>query len=146
MSCYSDIRRNVFCQRHHRDRDAICHFVSIETYPSLSLHILYFSISWSLLFGLLPPALLGVGLLYEPFSFLDPLFLLASLRFLHWYVGILLALQSNGALVVVSYCRVVLYTHVFGDRQFVPLRPHYPLASVVHKSIRVFHTPICANS
>jgi len=40
MSCYRDIRWNVFCQRHHRDADAICYFVSIETGPSLGLHIL----------------------------------------------------------------------------------------------------------
>ena len=100
---------------------------------------------WPSLFGLPPPTFLGVGLLYETFSFLDPLFLFAPSRFLHCYVGILLAFQSNGALVVVSYCLAVLYKHVLVDRQFVPLRPHYLLASVVHKSTRVCHIPICAD-
>ena len=99
-----------------------------------------------LLFRLLRPALLGVCFLYEPFSIVDPPFLLAPLRFIHWCVGIPLALLSNGALVVDGYCRVVLYTHVFGGRQFVALVPHYLLTSVVHKSIRVFHMPICADS
>ena len=105
----------------------------------LLLHI------WPSLFGLLPPALLEVSLLYEPSSFLDPLFLLAPSRFLHWYVGIQLALQSNGALVLVGYCLADLYTHVFGDRQPAQLRPHYLQASVVHKSTRVRHTPIYAD-
>ena len=96
------------------------------------------------LFGLPPSALLGVSLLFEPFTFLDLLFLLAPSRFLHWYVGILLVLQSNGA-PVVGYCLAVLYTHVFGDRQFVPLRRHYLLASVVHKSTVVCHMPMFAD-
>ena len=33
------------CQNHHRNADAICHFVSIETGPSLCLHIFHFSVS-----------------------------------------------------------------------------------------------------
>ena len=43
MSCCSDFGRSVFGQRLHSDSDAICHFVSIETGPSLDEHILYFS-------------------------------------------------------------------------------------------------------
>jgi len=111
---------------------------------SLPAHLLLLRI-WSLLFELPPPAFLGVGLLYKPFLFPDPLFLLAPLRFPRLYVGILLALPSNAALIVVDYCRTVLYTHVVWNRQFVPLSPHCLLTSVVRKSTRVFRTQICAD-
>jgi len=98
---------------------------------------------WTLLFVLPPPILLGVGLLYVPFSFLDPLFLLAQSRFFHVHVSIRLVLQSNVALFVIGCCLAILYTHVFLDRRFAPLGTHYLLASIVHKSIPESHMPIC---
>ena len=145
MSGYSDIRWNVFCQSHHRYTDIICHRLSIYMGLSLSLHILQFSLSehhyrQRITASGTSGGRFAIRILRIP----RPAVSTSTTE-----ISPLVCRYSTCPPVKWSTCSrccpAVLYTHVFFGRRFVPLRPNYLLASVVNKSTRVWHMPICAD-